>query len=293
MKEVLRASKAGFCMGVDLALRKLDRVLSTKGGMEEICTLGPIIHNPQVLAEYAAKGVQQVERSGDVPQDSRVVIRAHGVPRDIQEDLQSRGVEIVDATCPKVKKAQLLIAEQTASGRRLLLLGERHHPEVDGLLSYALHNPIVFERLEELRQIELDPEVPSFLAAQTTQSRSEFNAVVAYVQSRLGQDVPVFDTICDTTRERQEEALNIARQVEVVVVVGGYNSGNTRRLVQVVQTQGVESVHVEHEDELPVELLRHKTCIGLTAGASTPKERIDQVQQILENLDNGPAIRRK
>lgn len=285
-RDIVRATKAGFCMGVDLALRKLDRVLDSnvEGGV--ICTLGPIIHNPQVLSEYAQRGVMQIEQAAEVVKDSKVVIRAHGVPRDIQHDLQIRGADIVDATCPKVKKAQLLIAEQTANGRRLLLLGERHHPEVDGLLSYAGQAPIIFEKLDELCQIELNPESPYFLAAQTTQSRSEFNAVVAYVQEQLGKDIPVFDTICDTTRERQQEALNIARQVDVVVVVGGYNSGNTRRLAQVVQTQGVESIHIEHEDELPLDRLRMAKRIGLTAGASTPKERIDQVQDILSDLDS-------
>lgn len=285
-RDIVRATKAGFCMGVDLALRKLDRVLDSnvEGGV--ICTLGPIIHNPQVLSEYAQRGVMQIEQAAEVVKDSKVVIRAHGVPRDIQHDLQTRGADIVDATCPKVKKAQLLIAEQTANGRRLLLLGERHHPEVDGLLSYAGQAPIIFEKLDELCQIELNPESPYFLAAQTTQSRSEFNAVVAYVQEQLGKDIPVFDTICDTTRERQQEALNIARQVDVVVVVGGYNSGNTRRLAQVVQTQGVESIHIEHEDELPLDRLRMAKRIGLTAGASTPKERIDQVQDILSDLDS-------
>ncbi len=289
MKEIIRASKAGFCMGVDLALRKLDQVLDTKAKEEVICTLGPIIHNPQVLSEYAARGVLQVERLEDVPLGSKVVIRAHGVPQDVQAELQARGMDIVDATCPKVKKAQLLIAEQTGNGRCLLLLGERHHPEVDGLLSYAGQSPIVFERLEELCQVKLDPDAPYFVAAQTTQSRSEFNAVVDHVRGRLGKDVPVFDTICDTTRERQEEALDIARQVDVVVVVGGYNSGNTRRLVQVVQAQDVESIHVEREDELPLDRLRCATRIGLTAGASTPKERIDRVQAALAGLGQDPA----
>ncbi|MFO8032442.1 MAG: 4-hydroxy-3-methylbut-2-enyl diphosphate reductase [Desulfohalobiaceae bacterium] len=281
MPKVIRAQSAGFCMGVDLALRKLDQVLAESCGMS-VCTLGPIIHNPQVLEYYRNLGVQQMQEPESVPAGARLVIRAHGIPRQLHGDLQAKGVQIVDATCPKVKKAQKLIAEQGQQGRNLLLFGEREHPEVAGLLSYAPEQAHVFEDLEELKQLYLQESRPYFLAAQTTQDRKEFNQARAYLQARIDSELPVFDTICDTTRQRQQEALELALEVDLVVVVGGYNSGNTRRLVQVVRSAGVPGLHVQDEQDLPLQELQTVGRIGLTAGASTPKNVIDRVQQALE-----------
>ena len=284
MVDILRAETAGFCMGVDLALRKLDRSVESNEGGTSIYTLGPIIHNPQVLSHYAHKGVVQAREVEAIPDASLVLIRAHGVPLELQQRLEAKRAKVVDATCPKVKKAQTLIAEQSAKGKRLLLFGDKVHPEVKGLLSYAGEDAVVFESLEELMQIALDPCLEYFAAAQTTQHRSEFNLIVQELRRRLGQDMPAFDTICDTTRKRQEEALGIAAEVELMVVVGGYNSGNTKRLARVVADQGVESVHVESEDDLPLERIRGKRRVGLTAGASTPSGIIDAVESRLRSL---------
>ncbi|MFO7802413.1 MAG: 4-hydroxy-3-methylbut-2-enyl diphosphate reductase [Desulfovermiculus sp.] len=277
-KTIIRAKTAGFCMGVDLALRKLDRVVAENTCQEQICTLGPIIHNPQVLDHYADQGVMQVDSVQEVPQGSCVVIRAHGVPLAVQNDLHTRGVRIVDATCPKVKKAQMLIADQTRNGRCLFLFGEPDHPEVAGLLSYAAHRAQVIEHVDMVDSMAVQPEQDYFLAAQTTQDRGEFQKVVQRLETRLGGSFPVLDTICDATRERQEEAMRIARQVDVMLVVGGLASGNTRRLAKVVQAQGVPSVHIESAQDLPDQELRRAERVGITAGASTPKAVIDSVE---------------
>ncbi len=277
-KTIVRAKTAGFCMGVDLALRKLDRVVAENTCQEQICTLGPIIHNPQVLHHYADQGVMQVDSVQEVPQGSCVVIRAHGVPLGVQNDLHTRGVRIVDATCPKVKKAQMLIADQTRNGRCLFLFGEPEHPEVAGLLSYAAHRAQVIEHVDMVDSVAVQPEQDYFLAAQTTQDRGEFQKVVQRLETRLGGSFPVLDTICDATRERQEEAMCIARQVDVMLVVGGLTSGNTRRLAKVVQAQGVPSVHIESVRDLPGQDLRRAERVGITAGASTPKAVIDSVE---------------
>ena len=276
---VIRAKTAGFCMGVDLALRKLDKVVERCAGKEPICTLGPIIHNPQVLNHYARQGVTQVDAPEDVPEGSCVVIRAHGVPLEVQRVLQERGMHIVDATCPKVKKAQMLIADQTGNGRRLILFGESDHPEVAGLLSYAGSHARVVEQVDSVQGLDLGADRSYFLAAQTTQDRTEFQKVKWRLEKRLGTDFPVLDTICDATRERQEEAIRIARQVEFMIVVGGFSSGNTRRLAKVVQEQGVASVHIEKVKDLPDQALQGVKRVGLTAGASTPKEVIDAVHK--------------
>jgi 4-hydroxy-3-methylbut-2-enyl diphosphate reductase len=284
-KRITRARTAGFCMGVGLALRKLDA--ETKEGRESLVTLGPIIHNPQVLGKYEAMGVRQQNDPDAIAPGATVVIRAHGVPRQIESGLRERGISLVDATCPKVKKAQLLIADQAAEGRRLLLFGEAEHPEVAGLMSYASAGAHVFdsaEALEEMLADELDPEASYFLAAQTTQDRAAFEVVVSLLRERLDPAMPVYETICDATRQRQEEALAIARDVDAMVVVGGYSSGNTRRLVDVAKSRGIPCQHVETADELDLEALAGAGRIGLTAGASTPKEIIDAVEERLATL---------
>lgn len=281
---IVRAKTAGFCMGVGLALRKLDVV--TKQGAAPLFTLGPIIHNPQVLDKYEAMGVRQQSDPRAIPPGGTVVIRAHGVPQRVEADLRERGISIIDATCPKVKKAQLLIAEQAAGGRRLLLFGEEDHPEVKGLVSYAGAGAHVFDSVEALESLilKLDPDAEYFLAAQTTQDRTAFETVVKMLRQRLDPGLPVFETICDATRHRQHEALSIAQEVDAMVVVGGYASGNTRRLVDVARTQGIPCQHVETADELDLDELSCRRRIGLTAGASTPKEIIDAVEDRLGTL---------
>ena len=271
--KIIRARTAGFCMGVSLALRKLDREVTENNA--PIATLGPIIHNPQVMAHYEERGVRCLRDTAQVVPGQRVVIRAHGIP--VAE-------EAVDATCPKVKRAQLGIAEERGRGGTLLLFGEADHPEVRGLLSYAGEGAMVFGSLDELKGLALHDDTDYFLAAQTTQDRAAFEDVVAWLRQRLGREIPVLQTICDATRKRQQEAVDIARRVQAMVVVGGFDSGNTRRLADVARAQGVFTVHVETVDQLPVDELRKKSVIGLTAGASTPKSLIDAVQRFLESL---------
>jgi 4-hydroxy-3-methylbut-2-enyl diphosphate reductase len=284
--EVVRARLAGFCMGVGLALKKLDAVLEQAELAEDaarrpIFMLGPIIHNPQVLECYAARGVELSRDPGAIPAGSRVVIRAHGIPRQTETALLTRGVEVVDATCPRVKRAQLLIAEQAEAGRRLLLFGENDHPEVRGLLSYAGEDAFVFETAEELAAHPLDPAAPYFLAAQTTQDRQIFERIKTDLAARLPVEVPALETICDATRLRQDEAIRMAGQCDMVVVAGGKASGNTRRLAQVVEAAGRPAILVEDVDELRKFGVAKVSRMGLTAGASTPKSIIDDIEAYL------------
>lgn len=266
-------------MGVALALKKLDQTLVDSPD-REVVTLGPIIHNPQVLEKYAARGVQRIEDVFQATPTMSVVIRAHGVPRRIEQALIDRGCALTDATCPKVKKAQLLISKAVAEGRSLLLYGEKDHPEVRGLVSYGGQESLVFDSFDALRSLSLKPGTPYVLAAQTTQDREEFERIVHWLGDRC-PGMPVLDTICDATRERQAEARDIARSVEYMIVVGGLTSGNTRRLAQVVRDQGTPCTHVESAQDLPLDSLVRFRRIGLTAGASTPRRIIDEVERIL------------
>lgn len=277
---VIRAKTAGFCMGVSLALQTLDSTLHEKN---RICTLGPIIHNPQVLAAYEAQGVVCVRDASQLRSGDRVIIRAHGVPRQDEAAARARGAIVVDATCPRVKKAQLSIARATRHGASLLLFGEAEHPEVRGLISYTHATAHVFSNREELEPLCSGTRPPCVLASQTTQDCNTFIQLERILRARFS-DLVVLSTICDATRSRQEEARAIAANVDVMVVVGGRQSGNTRRLVDVAALSGIETFLVESVDELDAKKFLQKTRAGLTAGASTPKSLIDATELWLTSL---------
>lgn len=279
---VIRARNAGFCMGVALALRKLDEAVAAKP-RGCVATLGAIIHNPQVMADYADRGVRLLETSDQAGAGMTVIVRAHGVPREDEARLLASGVAVVDATCPRVKKAQLAIAEATADGAELLLYGDAEHPEVRGLLSYAVGPKRVFATRAEWARIRasLPPDGKAVLAAQTTQDRPVFDALRKELDAAMDNRLIVLDTICDATRRRQEETLRLAEQVEAMVVVGGRSSGNTRRLADIAGSRGVPALLVETESELDPAFFSSVSVVGLTAGASTPKSIIDAVERRL------------
>ncbi len=282
--EVFRAKYAGFCMGVDLALNKLDSLVEKNESGAPIYTLGPIIHNPLVLEDYAKRGVFVADSHEAIPDGASAVIRAHGIPKQVEARLREQSVTVVDATCPKVKKAQLLIGRQADEGRILLLFGEETHPEVKGLLSYAHAGAFVFGSEEELATFSLSPSDQYCLAAQTTQDRVRFETLSQNLKKHEDLDVTILNTICDATKHRQEEAVALAHEVDYMVVIGGFNSGNTRRLAKVVQAEGTPCVHVETRKELPLDELAKVHKIGMTSGASTPKSVFEDIYQCLIGL---------
>ena len=284
MLQVIRARKAGFCMGVAMALRKLDEAVDARP-CGRVATLGEIIHNPQVLEEYAARGVSCLRSPEEALPGQVVLIRAHGVPRDTEAALRSRGVIVIDATCPRVKAAQLAIAEATAGGLPLLLYGEAEHPEVKGLLSYAHGHRHVFGNVEELARYlaGLEQGTDIVLAAQTTQDRRQFETLRAELDQHMDTSVRVLDTICDATRQRQEEAQELSDRVDAMVVVGGRSSGNTRRLAELAARR-VPAFLVETAEELEPEKFAGFSVIGLTAGASTPKRLVNAVEKRLSEF---------
>jgi 4-hydroxy-3-methylbut-2-enyl diphosphate reductase len=284
--QVIRARRAGFCMGVAMALRKLDRAVR-EVPRGRVATLGAIIHNPQVLKKYAHMGVRRLDSPSEAEQGMTVLIRAHGVSRETEAALRETGVALVDATCPRVKKAQQAIAGATAAGAALLLFGDAPHPEVRGLVSYAAGPYHVFNTREELDAILSAPgkmEGNFALAAQTTQDRPFFDALRKELDVVMDTKLVVLDTICDATRQRQEEIPLLAERAEVMVVVGGRESANTRRLADIAAGCGVPVALVESERELDPAFFAGKCAAGLTAGASTPGNLIDAVERALRFL---------
>lgn len=280
--QVIKAKSAGFCMGVNLAVRKLERAVDALDGGGGLYTIGPIIHNPALVANFEKRGARCLNDYHAAESGSTVVIRAHGLPRSVELELKDKCLQIIDATCPKVKAAQLTIQKtREAQNATLLLFGEKDHPEVQGLISYAQGDAIVFNNLAELEKLPLDPAKNYFVAAQTTQDQEIFTQVLELLEKKLGRRITALDTICDATSQRQADVIELAGKVKSMVIVGGLNSGNTRRLAEIARGRGLFTVHCESPDELPLEELRALQPIGLSAGASTPEEQILGIETVL------------
>jgi 4-hydroxy-3-methylbut-2-enyl diphosphate reductase len=280
--EVVCAKTAGFCMGVDRALKALNTVLAEKKP-GRLVMFGPIIHNPQVLRYYTDKGVVCTENTEDLRPGDNVVIRAHGIPRDVEGRMNEIGVELVDATCPHVKAAQLAIAKATRGGVPLMLFGEEKHPEVRGLRSYADGVCTVFLDPKIGESCPYHPDEALVLAAQTTQDRGVFTAMADRMREKYSR-LNVLSTICNATSKRQTEARALAESADAMVVIGGRTSGNTRRLADIVRSTGIPAYLVETAQELPLDELRAMKKIAVTAGASTPSDIISEVMAVLESL---------
>lgn len=288
--EVIKAERAGFCMGVSHALTILDACLERNSAQEQpgrLFSLGPIIHNPRLVQEYEDKGAKCLKDYAQARFGDTLVIRAHGLPWQTEKTLRERGCSLIDATCPKVKAAQKLINCASSSPNVVLLLfGERQHPEVQGLVSYAQCSVTIFESLEELRFIHLDPSKAYVLAAQTTQEQEEFLEIVRYLQDEIGLTPIILHTICAATRQRQEELIKLCAKVRSMVIVGGLNSGNTTRLADIARDMGLFTIHCEGADDLSPDKLKTLQAlqpIGLSAGASTPDKYIRAVEETLRN----------
>ena len=288
--DIIRATTAGFCMGVSLALQKLEEELTQSRNLanSRICTLGPIIHNPQVLADFESKGVVCINNENEIGPDDRVLIRAHGVPQKTEAFLRTRGAAVRDATCPRVKKAQLSIACATNKGATLLLFGESEHPEVRGLVSYAHGMSHIFSNESEIDSIELLPDSSYVLASQTTQDREAFAAIMERLSKQLPKLV-VLQTICDATKKRQEEARQLAARCGLMVVIGDRQSSNTRRLGEICREYCPNVLLIERAEDLDLSQLPQVDMVGITAGASTPawiiKEVIDKMSEEILEMD--------
>ena len=274
--KVRLAKKAGFCMGVrramELALEASNR------NPDPIYTHGPLIYNPQVLRMLEKKGITVLKGAGPAPGET-VIIRAHGIPPRELERLQGSGCTVIDATCPRVIKVQAIIKKYFHQGYTPIIVGDQDHPEVIGLLGYAPDRGIVVSTLDQVQSLPVLDKV--IVVAQTTQDEGLFQEIVEALQQRSPETL-VFNTICNATHERQAEVKNLARESDALIVVGGFNSGNTRRLVGIARSVGLPCFHVETEEELDRRELSGYRTVGVTAGASTPNWMIRKVVQELE-----------
>jgi 4-hydroxy-3-methylbut-2-enyl diphosphate reductase len=245
----------------------------------KIYTYGPLIHNPQVLELLRERGITVLQPGENTPK-GLVVIRAHGIPPQEQRELEAVGGRIIDATCPRVAKVQAIIRRWAHQGYATLIVGDADHPEVRGLMGHTQERGYVVAGSQEVAAL---PDLQDLIVvAQTTQSEAQFEARVSEIQARFPQ-ARIFNTICDATASRQAEVQELARQVEALVVVGGRNSGNTQRMVQISRDTGTPTYHVETEQELDLEEMSRYQTVGVTAGASTPHWLISNVVSTLKH----------
>ena len=269
------ADACGFCYGVR---RAVEMASSAASGTH---TLGPIIHNPQVVARLAERGVSPVDSLDPLQRGDTILIRSHGVGPDVYREAEEKGLNVVDATCPHVKKAQQDAKKIIEKEKNLIIIGEKAHPEVISISQWGANRAIILDR-EEMAQA-LPPMEQAGVVVQTTFSQEQFKRIERILADKIA-DLTVYMTICTATQQRQQAAIDLAGKMDAMIVIGGKNSANTGRLAQVCREQGCPTYHIETAAELDTAWFKGMKNIGITAGASTPDWIIQEVVNIMENL---------
>ncbi len=269
--EIRLAKSYGFCFGVKRAIKIAEE-------SPHSVTFGPLIHNKNEIRRLKERfDVGLVENVEEIKPKSKVVIRTHGIPKPLLEDLQSKEVEVIDATCPFVTKPQEIVAKMSEEGYSVVIFGDKEHPEIKGVMSYA-KDPIVVLRVEELYGKPLKERVAT--VAQTTRKFEEYQKIVNYLMQHK-KEVRVFNTICNATFENQDAARELSQEADVMIVIGGKNSSNTKQLFNICKEHCKESYLIENAQELKKQWFEGKKLCGITAGASTPNWIIEEV---IENI---------
>ena len=284
------ATTAGFCMGVKRAVDMVLELAQHKG-TETVYTYGPLIHNPQTIDLLKKRGIipiDSLDEIGDTGKGTMIIIRAHGISPDERHRIKEKGIRIMDATCPRVGRVQAIIKKHAAKDYTVLIAGDEEHPEVNGLLGYTagrgivISNPKDVERLPDMGKV--------CVVAQTTQNPEEYHALVEKIRARF-PEAAVFDTICDSTEKRQTEVRALAKEMDAMIVVGGRNSANTRRLAALSERQGTPTYQIETAEELDKDAIIGVSDIGVSAGASTPNWIIDRVVDTITTYQGETARR--
>lgn len=275
------AACAGFCFGVKRAVDTVCEQLKTG---KKIYTYGPIVHNEEVVKDLEAQGVtvlnskeelMNLKPSSDQP--VALVIRAHGVPKEIYDVLKEKGMECIDATCPFVKRIHKIVEEGSRNGNTIYVAGNPGHPEVEGIVGWCHGNAKVVETLEEAQKVGIDDKKEGILVAQTTFNYNKFDNLVEIFRQR-GYNGIVVNTICNATEERQRAARELARKADVMIVIGGKHSSNTRKLHEICSSECAHTYFIQTLDDLRLVLPTTVRLVGITAGASTPNKLIEEVQ---------------
>ena len=282
--EVTVAKSAGFCFGVKRAVDTVYREIES--GEKPVYTFGPIIHNEQVVEDLENRGVQVIHSEDELEglSGGTVVIRSHGVSRDVCEKIEARGMKIVDATCPFVKKIHRIVDEEGRKGRHVVIIGSADHPEVQGIMGWASGPVTVVHTAEEAESFVPENGKPISIVAQTTFNYNKFKELVEILcKKRYDNSVlnmgDILNTICNATEERQREAKNIAGEVDTMLVVGGRHSSNTQKLFEICKKECGNTYYIQTPVDLDSEMFQCSSYVGITAGASTPNKIIEEVQE--------------
>lgn len=277
MIKIILAKQAGFCFGVKRAVR-LALETAADNENKKISTLGPLIHNPQVIQELKGKGIIDVSRPQKV-RSGIVIVCSHGMHPLVLKHIKKKKVKIVDATCPFVKKIEKIVKKLKKDKYDVVVVGDKEHPEVKAITGYAGKKVILIENLAAARKLPRLKKVG--VVAQTTQSMKSFEAICLELKKKA-ERLKIFNTICDATQKRQEEAVRVAREVEKIIVIGGYNSANTKRLAKLCQELGKPTLHIEQAGDLDINFVKHAASVGVLAGASTPDWIIKDVIALIK-----------
>ena len=278
MVKITIAKSAGFCFGVKRAIDLAQDIASKNS---DVYTFGPLIHNPQEVARLEKENIKVVEDYSKI-EKGVLVLRTHGIPLDIYENLSKKeNIKIVDAACPFVKKAQDIIKELSKDSEQIVIVGEKKHPEVVALVSYGKGKCLVVEDKDDVKNVKKTDII--YIVSQTTQSPKKFEEIVNEI-SKISQ-VKVFNTICRATFDRQSAAAKLAKEVNVMIVIGGKNSGNTTRLYQICSNI-TKTYHIEDVDEIEPAWFDKVESVGITAGASTPDWIIENIKRRIKEITN-------
>ncbi|EMZ39991.1 4-hydroxy-3-methylbut-2-enyl diphosphate reductase [Helicobacter bilis] len=278
--EVILADKYGFCFGVKRAIKITEKIAQNN---PNTLTLGPLIHNPLEISRleknFGVKVQEDITKLGD---SKSVIIRTHGITKQNLEILQTKGVSITDATCPFVTKPQQIVEKMSNDGYNIVIFGDSNHPEVRSVMSYSVKTPIVVSDLESLQQIKKIPKKVA-VVSQTTKQIEQFLQIVKYLVSNA-MEVRVFNTICNATFENQEATRTLSQKADIMIIVGGKTSSNTKQLFYIAQNHCKDSYLVEDENDIKQEWFAGKKICGISAGASTPNWVIKNVENAIKSL---------
>jgi 4-hydroxy-3-methylbut-2-enyl diphosphate reductase len=270
--EVIVAKQAGFCFGVERATKIAFE--AAESSEDEVYTLGDLIHNPQVVESLEAYGVRSVPETDNIAEGSNVIIRSHGLPPEVVNKLKEQGFEIIDATCPIVKKVQSDVDRLSKEGYTVVIIGDREHPEVISIAGHAGENPYIVNSVEEAREVVTTNKMG--VVMQTTLILDDCREITMALLERT-KELRVFNTLCGTTYKRQQGTRELAAIVDVMLVVGGRNSSNTNKLAKICKPVCERTYHIEVAAEIRPEWFDGAERVGITAGASTPDWIIDEV----------------
>ncbi len=273
------AKTAGFCFGVKRAVDTVyEQVKEHKG--EKIYTFGPIIHNEEVIKDLEKQGVAVLNSLQELEElkEGIVIIRSHGVAKRVCDILEDNGISYVDATCPFVKKIHNIVHEESSKGSHIVIIGNSAHPEVEGIRGWAGENVTVIQNETEAKDFQIENENQKVcIVSQTTFNYNKFKDLVEIISEKR-YDIIVLNTICNATKERQEEARRIARRAGAMIVIGDRRSSNTQKLFEICRNACADTYYIQTLDDLDMNQLRSVETVGITAGASTPKNIIEEVQ---------------